>query len=106
MSTPDDAAVPAPTHVYRHPDGYGLGRHHAGQDLSGRPSVPGIPLDDLMPDARVSMHDLDLQHGTAVTLAEFDGERGLHLVGWTDAMGTPRRTSITPEDLAAFFQEA
>lgn len=95
-----------PTHVYVHPESTALGQHHAPGELSTRPADPGVPLEHLLPEHRVSMADLDLQHGTEVAHEGSDSERGLEIVSWTDSQGTPRRTTVTPEQFSEFFQGA
>lgn len=121
MSEPAAPVAAAPTHVYRHPDNYGLGHHHAGEDLSTRPHVPmGLPEDHQIPEKTMetlgflgpqhaqTMQELDLHHGTPVAHTGRDEDRDLEIVEWADAFGIMRRTTITPADFAEFFapQEA
>ncbi len=49
------------------------------------------------------MVELDLVPGTAVEVSGMDEERGLVLVEWTDRAGTPRITSIEPDQFGAQF---
>lgn len=114
-----------PKYIYKHPDGKGLGEHHAG-DLSGRPSIPiGAPpgwaegLKDqlgflgLTPEQEAeldkhagrTMADLDLHDGTGVELLEDDAS-GLKRVAWTDQHGDARITSVEPGLFAEFFTAA
>lgn len=113
------------THVYHHPDGSGLGEHHAlpgHPPLAERPAQPPeaaaayrsaisviSPTDEQRAEMEAflsrSMADLDLPDGTAVTAAE-TAENGHVLVDWTDQHGDARRTAVSPEDFAEFFQEA
>jgi hypothetical protein len=95
-----------PTHVYAHPESTGLGQHHAPGDLSTRPADPGVPLEHLMPEHRVSMADLDLQHGTEVAVVGTDESNGHTIFEWTDSQGTRRRTAYPPDVFAEFFVEA
>jgi hypothetical protein len=111
------------THVYSHPEGLGLGQHHAGDaDLSGRPAQPpeaaaglraALEAMDPTPEQRAKMEaqlgqtmaDLDMHDGTQVELVHTDEATGDVIVSWTDAAGTPRNTSLTPQLLAQFFRE-
>lgn len=93
-----------PTHVYAHPESTGLGQHHAPGDLSTRPADPGVPLAHMMPEHRVSMADLDLQHGTEVAVIK-TGEDGQVIFGWTDSQGTQRRTAYPQDVFDEFFME-
>jgi hypothetical protein len=49
------------------------------------------------------MHALDLHPDTVVAVAGWDDDRGLVLVEWTDAHGTPRVTSVEPAVFAEHF---
>jgi hypothetical protein len=110
------------THVYSHPEGLGLGQHHAGDaDLSARPAQPpeaaaglraALEAMDPTPEQRAKMEamlgqtmaDLDMHDGTEVEYTG-DDEAGNHIVAWTDSAGTPRNTSLTPQLFAQFFRE-
>jgi hypothetical protein len=112
------------THVYRHPDSKGLGAHHTGPEappLDVRPAQPAEaaaayraavesvgPTDEQREKLEAflsrSMADLDMPHDAQVEVAE-TAENGHVLVDWTDKHGDARRTSISPEDFAAFFTE-
>lgn len=110
------------TWVYRHPEGTGLGQHHAPRNLGHVFAHP--------PEARAVMHaavtsagphrterpeieallvrtmaDLDLADGTTVTCAGDDGQ-GRPVVEWADLHGNPRRTSVDPEFFATHFERA
>jgi hypothetical protein len=52
------------------------------------------------------MHELDMAPGTVVEVLDHDTARDLVLVGWTDAPGNPRTTSIEPAIFAQHFVEA
>jgi hypothetical protein len=94
------------THVYEHPDSLGLGQHHADPDedpLHERPAIPGMVLEHMLPEFRVTMADLDLQHGTKLAHVATDKENGLEIFAWTDKLGNQRRTSFTPEQAAGFL---
>lgn len=94
------------THVYSHPDGHGLGRHHVGPDdppLVTRPATPGTVLEHLMPEYRVSMEDLDIQDGTELAHVDTDPDSGHLIFAWEDSQGSQRRTSFTPEQAAEFL---
>lgn len=111
------------THVYQHPEGLGLGQHHAGDaDLSARPAQPpeaaaglraAMEVMDPTDEQRAKMEaqlgqtmaDLDMHHGTEVELIHTDEATGDVIVSWTDQTGTPRNTSLTPQLLAQFFRE-
>lgn len=111
-----------PTHVYSHPEGKGLGQHHAAGDLSSRPAQPpeataairaSLEMMDPTPEQRAKMEahlsatmaDLDMPHGTPVEFLETT-EDGLGIVAWTDRLGNARTTSVTPEFFRSHFQEA
>jgi hypothetical protein len=94
------------THTYEHPDGLGLGEHHASPDeapLSERPATPGQALEQMLPEFRVTMADLDLPHGAELAHVDTDSERGLEIFAWVDKYGNPRRTSFTPEQAQQFL---
>lgn len=110
------------THVYEHPEGLGLGQHHAGEDLSGRPAQPpgaaaglraAMEAMDPTPEQRAKMEthlsatmaDLDMAHGTEVVYEGRDEARDLEIVTWTDRHGDERRTTIAPEIFASHFRE-
>jgi len=96
------------THVYEHPDGCGLGHHHAepGDDpLYERPAIPGMVLEHMLPEFRVTMADLDLPHGTELAHVATDEDSGSLIFAWTDGQGNPRRTSFTPEQARQFLTE-
>jgi len=94
------------THVYRHPASKGLGTHHIGDDekpLAERLAHPGSPPD--WARSGLTMHDLDLQHGTELSLVDTDEERdGLLIFAWTDAQGDYRHTSMTPDQADEFLE--
>lgn len=120
---------------YDHPDGVGLGQHHAPHDLAARPAQPPEAAAALRQAAAVmsptgkqaaaleaflsrTMADLDMPPGTIVTLAVNDDpdspDRGkpvrdddndLEIVEWADAHGDPRRTTVTPAFFAEHFTE-
>lgn len=92
------------THIYHHPDAHGLGRHHAGQELSSRRANPELHDEwAIRLGLARTMDDLDLAHDTRVAHICTDVERNLELVEWTDSAGTTRRTSVTPEQFHEFF---
>jgi hypothetical protein len=94
------------THVYEHPDGHDLGHHHAGPGdppLHERPATPGQVLEHMLPEHRVTMADLDLQHGAELSHVDTDEETGNLIFAWTDSQGNPRRTSFTPDQAAALL---
>jgi hypothetical protein len=112
------------THVYRHPAGHDLGRHHAGEDISGRPAQPPQYAAGLQAAAALfnatpeqwapvaeflgrSMSDLDMPDGTQVEAVEHWGphESGCDLL-WTDKNGDARRTHVSDEQLAEHFEPA
>lgn len=111
------------THVYEHPEGLGLGQHHAGVDLASRPAQPpeaaaalraALEAMEPTPEQRAKMDtllgqtmaDLDMPHGTGVAFVATDEGSGHHIVSWTDRSGTVRYTSVSPELFAQFFREA
>lgn len=65
----------------------GLGAAHAERDLPAE------------------MADLDLAPGTEVTYDGYDNDRDLVLLEWTDAQGTPRRTSVEPDHFSSMFKK-
>jgi hypothetical protein len=108
-------------YVYDHPEGTGLGQHHATGDLASRPAQPPeataairATLDAIDPtpeqrarmDAHLgaSMADLDMAHGTEVEHVETT-EDGTVIVSWTDQLGNARATSVTPELFASHFRD-
>lgn len=94
------------THVYRHPEGKGLAAHHVGDDekpLADRLAHPGAPPD--WARSSLTMHDLDLHHGTELSHVATDEDTGLLIFAWRDKQGDYRMTSLTPE-LADEFLEA
>jgi hypothetical protein len=104
------------TYLYQHPESLGLGGHHAAPGdppLHERPAEPDegkqalrATLEMVNPteDQRAAleaylgrtMHDLDMHHGTLVTHTATDEDTGSYIVGWTDAHGTTRSTSVDP----------
>jgi hypothetical protein len=113
----------APTHVYSHPAGTGLGQHHAAGDLAARPAQPpeaaaglraAMEMLDPTPEQRAKMEehlsatmaDLDMPDGTPVEHAGTAEDSGHELVAWTDRLGNARVTSVTPEFFASHFREA
>lgn len=107
MPEQDEAeALPLPTHVYKHPEGLGLGDHHSpGVDLAARPVDPGVPLHHLLPEHRQSMADLDLADGTEVAVTGEDPDHDWVIFEWTDKAGTRRRTSADKATFSEFFTE-
>lgn len=100
------------THVYRHPEGKGLGRHHA--DAEGRERFDaeaaasrGLTTEEI--EIIAAEHDrhakLDLAHGTEIEFDYVHPDTGLYHVTWTDFFGTSRMTSIDPEVFAEMFEE-
>jgi hypothetical protein len=124
MTTPDPSApaTAAPTHVYRHPAGHGLGRHHAATDLSGRNAQPpevhqgmrsALGMVQATDGQRAavehfigrSMHDLDMADGTHVAdVPSWGPHDDGHELEWADQHGDPRRTHVTDAQFAEFFQ--
>lgn len=102
MAITEDGRTLPVTHVYRHPQGHGLGRHHAGADLSARPATPGVPLAHLLPEHRVTMADLDMADGQELAHVGADPDSGRLIFAWVDKCGTQRRTSLTPDQAAGF----
>jgi hypothetical protein len=112
------ATVLPRSYVYEHPAEAGLGEHWASPDhppLEERPAnsfgAVGAPARGPLP-GEVTMADLDMPHGTVVTVATDDdgnevrdGDRDLEIVEWTDRQGNPRRTSVHPEFFAEHFRE-
>lgn len=91
------------THRYRHPAAYGLGQHHADGDLAVRSAIPGVELEDLMPEARISMADLDMPDGCGLSEVGTDGA-GATIFAWVDRQGTQRRTALAPTVIAQFVR--
>lgn len=108
-AVPDNDEPQAPTHVYDHPEGHGLGEHHTDHAVDGplelRPAEPGVPLEHLLPEHRITMADLDLQHGAEVTVTGHDEDRDLVIFEWADKYGHPRRTSLDRGTFAELFTE-
>lgn len=77
------------THAYTHPDGKGLGQHHA--EAAGR-------------EHPAEMRDLDMPHGTQVEHLATDEDTGALIVAWTDSGGTARTTAVQPDFFAAHFE--
>lgn len=118
---------------YEHPLEAGVGEHHADPShpmLADRPAqvmgaVPLGALDflDLSADQKsklaavheLTMADLDMPHGTVVTVAMNDDpddpnngpidHDGQTVVEWTDKYGTERRTAFDPAFFAEHFTE-
>jgi|SRR5215469_14509709 len=96
---------------YEHPEGKGLGEHHAGRGdlaLSRRSAAwQGVVGQGNVEAAEgeTSMRDLDMSSGTLVELLEYDGERNLYRVGWIDGLDTERITSIEPDFFLEHFSE-
>jgi|SRR6516162_3564225 hypothetical protein len=105
---------------YNHPEGIGVGQHHADGDLATRDAQPPEVAASLRAALEVvsptdeqrgqldaflsrSMHDLDLHDGTEVDLEDDLDENGNKVAVWTDAHGDERRTSFTPEFWAEHF---
>lgn len=78
-----------PTYRYAHPEGKGLGQHHA--ESAGR-------------ELPAEMRDLDMAHGTGVEHAGTDDGTGAVIVAWTDRTGITRHTAVAPEFLAGYFE--
>lgn len=130
MTTPDPGPAgssnpqppAAPTHIYKHPAGHGLGRHHAGRDLSARNAQPPEVATGLLAAAGMigatpeqlaraeqftsrTMADLDMADGTPVAdVATFGPHDDGHEVEWADRHGDLRRTHVTDAVFAEFFQ--
>jgi hypothetical protein len=77
-------------YTYDHPEGKGLGEHHAG--TAGR-------------ELPAEMRDLDMPSGTQVEHAGTDDANGYLIVAWTDMSGHPRRTAVEPGFAAAHFKQ-
>lgn len=76
-------------------------RHTAEQGLAARARIADPTVsDDLHPD----MAALDMPAGCEVVVADYDAERDLALVEWTDRQGNPRITSVDLADLDADFE--
>lgn len=119
-------AVVGNKYVYEHPDMMGFGVHHVNQDAN--PNVPplhqrpaqiyGLPpleslnflnLSEEQTAKLQSMHDrtmddLDMKHGTVVTVMYHDDARGTDVVEWTDQFGDEHVTGLTPEKFQQFFK--
>jgi hypothetical protein len=78
------------SHVYAHPEGKGLGEHHAGEHGRELPA---------------EMRDLDLPPGTEADHIATDEDTGAVILAWTDRTGTPRNSAVSPEFFAAHFTE-
>lgn len=78
------------SHTFNHPEGKGLGEHHAAE--AGR-------------ELPAEMRDLDMPSGTHVEIAGTDEATGAVIVAWTDRGGVLRHTAIQPEFFAAHFTE-
>lgn len=72
-------------YLYSHPDGHGVGRHHAGRELSAE------------------MRDLDLSHGTEVERVATDEDTAALILAWKDRTGVARNSAVSPEFFAAHF---
>lgn len=75
-------------YAYSHPEGKGLGQHHA--ESAGR-------------ELPAEMRDLDMPHGAQVEHAGTDEDTGAVIVAWTDKTGIVRHTAVHPDFLAAHF---
>lgn len=65
---------------------------------------PDVPDDDpTVAGLHRDMHELDMHPGTEVTAYDYDRDRDLVLVEWTDRVGTPRITSVVPDRFAEHF---
>jgi len=87
---------------YRHTSEHGLGHRAriADPDVDENAKPPKVnPADPF-----ALRRDLDMDPGTIVTVAGVDTKRGLILVEWSDRLGTPRITSLEPDDLAANYE--
>jgi hypothetical protein len=71
--------------------------YNADRGLADR-ATGGTPL-------RTDQAELDLQPGTEVEVHDYDKERDLVLVEWTDASGNPRITSVELDDFNESFQK-
>ena len=108
-------------YTYTHPEGKGLGEHHAGGGLGDRPAQPPeataamtATLEAMRPTPEqratmeallsATMADLDMASGTRVEHVATDEDTGHLIVAWTDATGGARRTSVAPEFFAAHFE--
>jgi len=108
-----------PRYVYEHPDGLGFGAHHAepgslplADRAADRHGAEGAGQHPAMP-GELTMAHLDMPHGTIITLAPSDddpatatrdSERDMEIICWTDAQGTPRRTSVEPAFFTSHFR--
>lgn len=70
---------------YRYTGDVGLGEHHKGAELIAEQA------------------ELDMVPGTVVAVCGHDDERDLVLVEWTDKQGTPRITSLVPDNFDRHF---
>jgi hypothetical protein len=86
-------------YVYDHGTGLGeMAAEPGAVPLSARLADPGDT-------GGPTMADVDLLPGTVVGLDPRDDERDLEIITWTDAVGTPRRTSVDPGFFAGHFRE-
>jgi len=101
--------------VYEHPAEAGFAEHHADAEhapLDERPADrfgTNAPMTGLAP-GELTMADLDMPHGTVVTLREHDDggehdEAGQVVGEWTDQFGTQRATGFDPDFFAEHFTE-
>lgn len=111
------------TYVYRHPQGAGLGQHHAGDRnlrhvLSQPPQARSVmhaalatagphrsEREGLQALLMRTMHDLDLPDGAVVEHAGEDTQ-GRPVIEWADQHGNPRRTSVDPAVFTSYFARA
>jgi hypothetical protein len=75
-------------------------RHRADTGLAARARVADPDVSDDLP---AEMVDLDMHPDTTVKVCGYDDDRDLVLVEWTDLSGTPRITSIEPDDFDQHF---
>ena len=107
-------------YVYEHPEGKGLGQHHADDDLASRSAHPPEAVAAMRqmaamiratPEqvaeidrmASATMADLDLAHGTVVEHLATDDD-GTRRIRWTDSFGTDRVTSISADLAVSHFK--
>jgi hypothetical protein len=78
------------SYTFDHPEGKGLGEHHAG--AAGR-------------ELPAEMRDLDMPSGTAAEHVGTDEATGAVIVAWTDRGGVLRHTAIHPDFFAEHFKK-
>ncbi len=78
------------SYTYSHPEGKGLGQHHAEAASRELPA---------------EMRDLDMPSGTAVEHVATDEATGAVIVSWTDKGGVLRHSSVAPGFFAVHFKQ-